>query len=197
MRRSFACWLTILGTMALAVCVRAAAADWEEPTQAKDAVIYSHANEHVRISMEDGSLLRITSGDGEEQVIEIDITLVEDAVQEAMAGVREVLADLATMQIEVQLGTEESIVFGDGDEHVLVALPEIMSEIRESLAEVLADVEIGIHNDLYRVHRDKMPVEERVDTEIEELQEELRRLQAETEQLQAEIRRLERRRRNN
>ncbi len=197
MRRSIARWFLVLGTMVLAVCVRAATADWEEPGQAKeDAVIFSHENDHVRISMEEGSRLRITSGNGEEQVIEIDLALVEDAVQEAMAGVREVLADLATLQIEVQLGPDENIVVGDGDEHVLVALPEIMAEVRESLAEILADLEVDIHNDLYRVHRDGVQVEEQTDAEIEDLQEELERLQAETEQLRAEIRRLERSHRN-
>jgi hypothetical protein len=197
MRGCFATAVFILLAGIFALNAVAATDNWQNlrrPVSSdEDAlVVVEGGDERLTISMQDGSLLRITTDNGEEQVIEVDLSLMEDVIAEAMVGVREALAELSNLQIEVQVDPDESIVIGSGDEMVMIELPEIMAEVQEDLADALQDLEISINSGFHRAEWFHHESEDADADEIDQLRDELNQLRGEMKRLRAELRRLER-----
>lgn len=182
-----------------AACSGASAAtdQWEisrgpDPLQEDALFVVAGSDERMTISMHDASVLRITTDDGEEQVIEFDLSLIEDVVAQAMVGMQEALADLSDLQIDIQIDPDESVVIGHGDEVVEVDIRGIMTEVNHVLAEAFQDLDMDFDAGSHRYARSRSHGEDGDDAELEQLNEQLEQLRDEVRRLRAELRRLQR-----
>ena len=175
----------------------AATEQWEiassqDPAREDAMVVVAGHDERMTISMHDDSVLRITTDDGEEQVIEFDLSLIEDVVAQAMVGMQEALADLSDLQIDIQVDPDESVVIGHGDEIVEVDLQEIMAEVNHVLAAALQDLDLDLEAGFHRSSRSRSPAGDEDADELEQLNDQLDQLRDEVSRLRAELRRLKR-----
>ena len=181
--------LALLLLILLAFPAGAAMDSWDTAKSRERCVVIGEGGDSLTISLAEGARIRIVSTDGVEEVVEVDLSGIEDIVEVALAQTKEIFADLAEMQIEMKLGSENSFTLYDGETEVFVDLEAIMAGVGRLLAEVCEDINYGYDDHTGGTLDEKRTYpDDGVNADKEDLQKELDELREELSRLRTELR---------
>ena len=164
--------VTLLLTI-LAVALLATGAFARDKDSRESGKEQSHATT-LSIELEDDDLI-LTEGCGDDsRIVVMNMDAVEEMMDEAFAGVSDVLAELGDMQLEIRLGDDNTLSFADADTEWELDLGQIAVQIGAALEEGLGEFD----SDEWTHSR------QRLDDDMEDLQDELEALRREMKQLQ-------------
>lgn len=200
----------------LIAALGAAAASGDQEHNCRRAVIIDEDGERISLSLAEDGILRIREGDGDERYVEIDLEgigeIVEDALEGALEGVGEALDELSELQIDLNLGRDNSLIITDDGDEIVFDFGEILAEVGEVLEEALSELDFedwDHHWDDHggshcwrddrdddedwassRHHRHARVDHDFDDSERDELEQEVEQLKEEIEALQKDLRRI-------
>lgn len=127
----------------------------------------------------DGDIIRIVNfGDGDEQILELDLSGMEALVSEALVDMGDILSDLDDMQMTVKLGDDNRLSVAHDESYWELDLDEIMTQVGVALesASLEFDMDDWTHNS--RQHHFSVSDDD-LEDELEALRDEVRALRKE------------------
>jgi hypothetical protein len=190
--RKFLLSLLIRALPAIAVAV-ATAGDEDRPRD--KTVTISDGEESINISIVEGPILRIVTDNGDEDIVEIDLSQLDEIVDGAMDDVADALDELSDFELDLHLGESSTLSIFDGEDEFYLNISEIMEQAGEVLADALDEISLAWDDETADSRERWSEADsDRMRDEAEELRQEVERLRAEIVELQKELRRTKQRR---
>lgn len=159
---------TIVAVLTLALMVPAFSG-----TYAQDIITIE--NGEITIESEDGESLIMIDGEGLE-------VLLSEALDGAMDGMQDVLAEMDEMQLQVRLGDDNQLRFETDDQMWEMNLDLVFKEIGHVLETAFDDVDADSWSSHHHFS-DEMLDDDELEDELDRLKEELDRLREELNEL--------------
>lgn len=142
-----------------------------------------------RITFDEGQL--IIEDQTSDRVVFLDADglgrMFATGLDEAMAGLDEVFAELEERQLEVRLGDDNMITVETADEAIEVDLDIIFREVGHALETAIEDLDFGMETAGWSRHYRLESADGRHDDSTQDLEKELRELKKELLELQKEM----------
>jgi hypothetical protein len=184
----YSAWTLALMTLALPGLLLASEPEKNQKSDADGSqiVIVGDDGEELTVTLADGALTMISTENGHTTTRIMDMEamglLAADAVEEAMWGMDEVLAELEDLQLDVHMGQDNRLNLKVDDTEFEVDLDQILSQVASAVQVGLDEIDTGDWTDRRSRWDDVSDAELRVELdnlkdEMKELRRELRRLQ--------------------
>ncbi len=148
-------------------------------------VILGDDGEEITLTVEDGTFTMISTEDGETTTRMVDIEtmglLAADAVDEAMGGMDEVMAQLEEMQFQFRVGQDNRLNLSFDDSEFELDLDQIMTQVASAVQLGLDEIDTA----QWASHGNRWD-----DVSEDELRDELDNLKDEMEALRTELQNL-------
>ena len=155
--------------------------DASEPT----VVVLGDDGEQLTLTLTDGQLTIITDQDGHSRTSILDMEamglLAADAVDEALVGFEDVLAEIGRMQFQYRAGQDNRVNLSFDDTEFELDLDQVMAQVSSAVQLGLAEINTGD----WASSRGRWD-----DVSDDELKDELENLRSEMKELQRELQRL-------
>jgi len=151
----------------------------EDPDVDEDKIVVRSGGHHLTVD-KDGDVLRIVSlEDGDEQIVELNLSEVGVMVNDAMADMGDMLAELDDLQMSFNLGEDNRLSLAHDDAHWELDLDEIMAQVGVALEGMGDEFDMGEWTHNSRRHH--------FETSDDDLKDELKALRDEVRDLRREL----------